>query len=59
MRTRYLPAVGALQAWTYHELDDGETWEQFGMEQPNRRLGHRRDWPFCKVPRCVRGRKHT
>jgi hypothetical protein len=51
MQTRKLREARALPAWTYHELDEGETWEQYGMEQPNRTFGHRRDWPYCKVCR--------
>ena len=46
MITRHLSGI------TSHELQEGERWEDFGMDQPGKTFTHNTDWPFC--PRCMR-----
>jgi len=45
VKTRFVKGV------IYHTLDEGETWADFGMEQPTAHFGHVKDW-FVHCPRC-------
>jgi hypothetical protein len=40
----------------FHELEAGEVWADFGMEQPTGLFSHRQDWPPT-CPLCVRVRE--
>jgi hypothetical protein len=53
MRTTSYRPADADEAVVAHDLDEGETWEKYGMKQPNPHFSHRESW-YRQCPVCSR-----